>query len=105
MQMLSWSPMPPHNSIASLGNLINFLSEDDPRPAKEQIDDRYKAGGGWKSIEGFTIDKSGALHYPGDPVMYPICCATLRFEVILTYEADVVAIFRPDGSLDVARID
>jgi hypothetical protein len=88
-----------------LGYIPEFLSEYDPRPAKEQIDANYKHGGGWHSMTGFKMDKNHVLKYPDDPPMFPIAEAHLRDELIFIYSHAWVAIVQKDGSFDVARID
>lgn len=92
-----------------VGFIPQFLSEDDPRPAKEQIDSAYQHGGGWRSFEGFEL-KGGngipyTLIYPGDPITESLSQATLRDETIVYFEHSWVAIIQKDGSYDIARID
>ena len=95
-----------------LGYLPSFFSEEDPRPAKEQLHENYKHGGGWCSFSGFHLDKhSWALQYPDDPVMMPIAGANLHFqgekpELIMLYPHSWVLIWdRIERTWEVARID
>lgn len=51
---------------------VGFLSliflKGDPRPAKEQIEERYAHGGGYRPHPGFIVSAAGSLLiYPGDP--------------------------------------
>jgi hypothetical protein len=92
------------NHTTDLGFLPAFLSEDDPRPAAEQIDINYQHGGGWQSFKGFErIDT--CLQYPGDPPMMPVAMTQLRDERIFVYPYSWVMVLQPDDSFDVARID
>lgn len=86
--------------------ILVWLHHKDPKSASEQIGSRYKHGGGWQPIEGFTLDrKTLRLSYPGDPPLDAYCAFVLRHEVVLTYLHDLVAVVKPDGSFEVARID
>lgn len=90
----------------NLGFLPSMLSVSDPRPAREQFDERYKYGGGWQPVRGFELDaKSRALLYPGDPPMKPVATAQLRDEMILVYPYSFVAVVQADGSFEAARMD
>lgn len=88
-----------------LGFLPSFLSESDPRPAKEQIHTAYAHGGGWYPQSGFTLLPNGNLAYPGDPPIQVLFEANLREEVIRFYDCEFVAIIQPDGTFEVDRID
>lgn len=87
-----------------LGYIPSFLSEEDPRPAREQFQERYIAG--WSPFQGFEMGKECELIYPGDPPLRPIATATLRDEIILVYEYAWVAILQKKGnSFEVCRMD
>ena len=87
-----------------LGYLPLFLSEADPRPAKEQFDDHYQ--GGWMPMKGFRLNiASMALTYPGDPPLLPDAVTRLREEAIFVYPHDWVLILQTDGTWEVARLD
>ena len=89
-----------------VGMIPDWLNEDDPRPAKEQIHTAYAHGGGWHDMTGFTLDKaSGALLYPGDPPFVPLATMKLRDEIIVAYEHSIFAILQADGSFVAARLD
>jgi hypothetical protein len=98
----------PSVSPEALGELPWFLEEEDPRPAREQFDDRYVAG--WMPMPGFRLNKrNGHLTYPGDPPMRPFALMHLhRDEVIVFYPYAFVMIMKRDGKQDtfeVARMD
>jgi hypothetical protein len=88
-----------------LGVIPSFLSEDDPRPAREQFDAHYRIGGGWRPMPGFTMLPDGALGYPGDPPTLALAETRLRDETIRFYEYSWVAVIQPDGSFEVCRMD
>lgn len=88
-----------------LGLIPSFLSEDDARPAAEQINDRYSFGGGWFPLPGFAMNDDESLQYPEDPPLRMLAFASLRDEKIRFYEHEWVAIIQPDGSFEASRID
>lgn len=100
-----WTMLDPRMTRDHLGFLPMFLNEDDPRPAKEQIDAHYQHGGGWRSMKGFKLTGSLGLSYPGDPILKPLASTHLRDETILFYMSAIVAIIQKDRSFEVARID
>lgn len=88
-----------------VGYIPEFLSPDDPRPAKEQFNDAYAHGGGWNPMEGWELLPLRRLKYPGDPPLKPVAELILRDETILVYPHAWVAIVQADGSFEVARMD
>jgi hypothetical protein len=93
-------------AIERAGYLPTFMHPDDMRPAKEQIDDAYQHGGGWRSFPGFTFNPADrSLTYPGDPSFSPYLEIHLGDELVLVYPHDWVVILQTDGSWDVSRID
>jgi hypothetical protein len=90
-----------------LGYIPGFIHEDDPRPAKEQLNANYAHGGGWFPMTGFiVVDRdSMKLKYPGDPAMTPLYSAKLREEEIYVYSHAWVVIVQKDGSWEMARMD
>ena len=101
---MRWLLVHPTVTEEVLGWLPSFLSEDDPRPAREQLDANYKYGGGWDPIPGFTITEAG-LKYPDDPPQPLLAETRLRNEVVRLYKCSWVAIIQPDGSYEVSRMD
>jgi hypothetical protein len=89
----------------ALGFLPYMISEDDPRPAREQLDERYRHGGGWIPIHGFSMADDYALSCPGDPPLYPFAMAKIRDERVLVYKNSRVAVVQPDGTFEVCRTD
>lgn len=88
-----------------LGFIPGFLSENDPRPAREQIDSAYQHGGGWSPFEGFKMLSDGNMQYPGDPPTRLLAETKLRDEVIRFYEHSWLAIVQQNGSFEVTRVD
>jgi hypothetical protein len=97
------SALPPEEALALLGYIPDFLDETDPRPAKEQIDDRYI--GGWMPQPGWTIGPDGSFRYPGDPPMVPQVSIEFNGELLLLLRYSFLAIVQRDGSFEVARLD
>lgn len=89
-----------------VGFIPTFLSENDPRPAREQFNTGYIHGGGWRPFDKFAFNpQSLALKYPGDPPMQPVAKMTLRDEQIYVYPYAWVLILQKDGSHEIARMD
>jgi hypothetical protein len=96
-----------YRSETLLGFLPLFLSRADPRSASEQFNERYAHGGGWMPQKGFgRYDPQGHdLYFEGDPVYRALAKAQLRDETLVFYDCSWVAIFQPDGSFEVSRMD
>lgn len=52
--MMRWVLFHPKMTPEMLGLIPSFLSESDPRPAREQFDENYQHGGGWRPLPNFT---------------------------------------------------
>lgn len=102
---MKWEFHHPQMTPDHLGLIPSFLSENDPRPAKEQIHDAYAHGGGWNSFKGFEMLADGSIKYPGDPAHRVLAQTQLRDEIIRYYDYSWLAIVQPDGSFEIARID
>ena len=89
----------------ALGLIPSFLDERDKRPMREQFDENYRHGGGWKPIKGFSHVGKYVIQYPDDPPLEPIGAIKLRDEIALLYPHAFVAIFQKDRSFEVARMD
>jgi len=100
-----WVAKHPDMTVEMLGYVPDFLNDQDPRPAKEQIDANYGHGGGWNSFPGFTMLPNGSLSYPGDPPIPVLAETKLRDETIRFYEHAWLAIIQPDGSYEISRVD
>ncbi len=101
--MLYFIPLRPG---VDLGYIPGFLSEDDPRPAREQINQHYAHGGGWRPFTGFTVSEDRMrLIGEGDPDMKALAVGFLRNEKLIFYEYEWLAIFQDDGSVEIARIN
>ena len=93
------------------GLLPLFLNPDDPRPAREQINDSYAHGGGWQEFTGFTPCINWAdpmesyLDYPDDPPMRAVAFAFFAEELVILFTYSWCAIVQPDLTATVARLD
>ena len=104
--MMTWVKIDPRITPEHLGFLPSFLDEDDPRPAREQIDANYQHGGGWNPFDGFSFHRERlSLTYPGDPPVKPLAMTKLRDEVIIFYDYSWLLILQPDGTWEVSRVD
>ena len=95
-----------------LGFIPRFLSNDDTRPARVQINENYKHGGGWRPFQGFVMLSDNMITYPGDPpylLLYESVLhgdhPHLKTEIIRFYQHEWLAIIQEDGSYEIARID
>jgi hypothetical protein len=107
--MIKWEMLQhPHMTTAQivwqLGYLPHFLSKDDLRSAREQLNANYKFGG-WQPFSGFKLMDDNSLEYTGDPPTIPIAQAKLRDELIVLYPHSWVAVIQPDRSFEVCRMD
>lgn len=101
---MTYIGLDPRFDMEQLGYLPGFLSEDDPRPAREQLDSNYQHGGGWRPLPGW--ERNGwIITYPGDPPLKPFALTHLRDETIVFYPHAQVMIVQPDGAFEVARMD
>jgi hypothetical protein len=88
-----------------IGPIPLWLDEEDPRPAREQLDEHYQHGGGWQPFPGFELGKDHKLTYPGDPPMAPLALLKFRNELILWYPYSWIMILQKDRSFEVCRMD
>jgi hypothetical protein len=92
-------------SAEAWGFIPGFLDESDPRPPREQFNERY-VGGWMPGPPGLSFDfDTVTLTYPGDPPMTPISVMQFRTEWILLFPSSWVLILQPGGSWEVARMD
>lgn len=87
--------------------LVDIFDAKDPRPAREQAQERYAHGGGWNPIAELELTASGKLKYPGDPPFGELSRAYLPLtqEVLILFDYGFVAIIQKDDSYEVARMD
>jgi hypothetical protein len=90
-----------------LGIIPMFFDANDPRPAKEQIDEAYQHGGGWEPIPHTKAvpEIHFAFRYPDDPVFKPLAIAKLRDEMIVLYDHSFLGIWQRDGTFEISRVD
>lgn len=92
------------NAAMVIGSMPELLSRLDPRPAREQLHERYAYGGGWFPYNKFRMKEGAVLAHDGDPDMHPLAMAWLRDERIYIYEYSWINIVQKDGSFEVARM-
>jgi hypothetical protein len=92
-------------TLDHVGPIPMWLDEDDPRPAREQLDAHYHHGGGWRPMGGFKLLRDGSIKYPGDPAHPPLAIMKLRDEAIAIYQYGWVMILQSNGSFEIARLD
>lgn len=108
--MIYWAVVP-GRSPSCLGFLPEIVRSDDPRPAKEQFNERYQ--GGWRIFTGASLDLDNMepvtrlpkLVYPGDPPLDLIAMGIREDELVLLFPCSWVAILQSDRSYEIARID
>lgn len=90
-----------------VGLLPYMLCRDDPRPAREQFNSRYRHGGGWQPFKGHTFHpERNTLSYPGDPEIKCVAATHLRDEVIMLFDPGAwIMILQKDGSYEICRMD
>lgn len=77
----------------------------DNRPLREQLNEGYAHGGGWKPFRGFTLKSNGVLTYPGDPDLPPKVWTIVNGETLIIYDHAWVCIEQADHSFEVCRMD
>lgn len=105
--MTPWNFLHPRVSEEDLGWLPLMLQESDPRPAREQFNERYAHGGGWRPFSGFTFTEGEppTIAYPGDPALSAIASTSLRNERIFLFPHAWVAIVQPSGEHEICSMD
>jgi hypothetical protein len=100
-----WATFDPGFTIEHLGFLPDILWPDDPRSVKDQLNDRYAHGGGYRSSSGFKLCKDMALKWPGDPLQRPLAAVLINQELVVFYPHAFLLVMQPDGSFEVTRVD
>jgi hypothetical protein len=95
----------PAVAAEAMGPIPAWLDEDDPRPAREQLDQNYQHGGGWDPFIGFKLLPDGSIKYPGDPALKPLAALAFRKELILFFPFAWVMILQKDGTFEICRMD
>ena len=103
--MMEWQLLHPRITPEHLGIVPFMLDPDDPRPAKDQFNEHYAHGGGWRPMKGFKLGTLNSLHYPGDLPLTPLAELQFRNELIVFYDHAWVAIIHRDKYFEVCRMD
>lgn len=109
MSVSQWKILATRNRV-SIFDLIGFLPEilqdSDPRPAKDQLNERYSHGGGYQPFDGFKlIDDAHTIQYPDDPPYKPLAGSYLPLskEHLYLYPNAWLRIVQADGSWTITR--
>ncbi len=106
--MKGWALIDKRMTMDHLGAIPLLISQDDPRPLKEQIDDNYAFGGGWRcgGFGKFAFDQATATaKYPGDCPMKPLARFLCRDETLYFYDHAIVAVVDAQGTAEFSRMD
>jgi hypothetical protein len=106
--MIRFTMLDQTQTVEALGFLPALLDDTDPRPARDQLNDRYQHGGGWAPLQGFVMGPTTyCLSYPGDPPYRPVAVAHLPLskEVVVFYQYQWLAVMQLDRSIEVSRVD
>ena len=88
-----------------VGMIPHWLDESDMRNARDQLDDHYQHGGGWRPFEGFKLNRDKSIEYDGDPALKPLAIMKLRDEIVVMYQYGWVMILQPNGTFEICRMD
>ena len=109
MKLSNWT----NNEVTGL--LPEIIWQDDPRPAREQFNDRYAHGGGWNPMKGWLFkpgpDGEATLVFQSndeedDAEEYrEMSRTTINSEILILFDCEFLAIVQPDGSFEVDRVD
>ena len=107
MGLAVWFARHPGVEIEHLGLIPMFFREEDPRPAKDQIEERYAHGGGWSPFgQGkWRMTPTGKLKYPGDEALPILAECFLNGETLRFYAMSLLAVVQPNGDFEVCRLD
>ena len=105
----TWIALDPRFPPQGLGFLPDILDENDKRPVREQIEDRYRHGGGWRPFpkDHFRLDRmTMTLRFPGDPLFRPAALTRIGDETVVFYPVcSLLLVLQKDDSYEVARVD
>jgi hypothetical protein len=103
----AWIALSSRFCAEDLGFLWDILMSEDKRPVREQLNERYAHGGGYRPFKGFTLDRmTMTMRYPGDPLFKPSAMTTIGDEQVFFYpQGQWLLILQPNGDFDVTRVD
>lgn len=103
--MIRFELLDPRMTHEALGFIPGFLDEGNLATAREQLNENYGHGGGWRPFKGFTMLPDRSIKYPGDPAMKPLAKGKLHDEEIYFYRSAWVAIVQPNGDYEISWMD
>jgi hypothetical protein len=103
----TWIAVDKHFEPQWLGFLPDILLEEDERPVKEQLEDRYAHGGGWRPIPGLKLNRmTMVMRFPGDPPYKPAAFTQIGKETVVYYPmCSLLLILQANGDYEVTRVD
>jgi hypothetical protein len=105
----TWIALNPELDPRVLGFLPEILLDEDVRPVKEQLNDRYAHGGGYRPFgdKKFKLDRmTMVLRYPGDPPFVPAAFTQIGNETVIFYpQCSLLLILQKDGTWEITRVD
>jgi len=110
MSETKWTASDGSDASDRVGFLGLIFLHGDPRPAVDQINDRYAHVPGFYTnddwAKNFKLLPNGNLKYPGDEPFEPVGFTTLDSgEVVTIYDGAFVRITQPNGSYVITRMD
>jgi hypothetical protein len=109
--MTTWLQLDPNLTHADLGFLWDILIPEDPRPVREQLDDRYAHGGGFRPFgekKKWKLNRATlVLRYPGDPPFWPAAMLDFKNEIVIFYSqcSLLLILQKKDGTWELTRVD
>jgi hypothetical protein len=105
----TWIALDKRFTPEHLGFLPEILLAEDKRKVKDQLEDRYAHGGGWRGFpEGhFRLDRMNmTLRFPGDPPFRPAAFTQIGDETVVFYPlCSLLMVLQADGKYEVTRVD
>jgi hypothetical protein len=105
--MTVWTPLVAQFRPSLLGLLPEILRAHDSRSVREQLEDRYAHGGGYRPMKGFKMNpKTLVMRFPGDDPFKPAATTMINHEKVVFYPyCSLLAIIQPNGDFSVTRVD
>ncbi len=89
-----------------IGFIPEFLDESDSRTTREQLNENYAHGGGWRPMKGWKMCLADhSIEYPGDSSLLPVAKIEFREDTLFIYPHAWVMLIQADGTHEIARMD
>lgn len=105
-----WAILDPRFTLDMLGLIPEQITAEDDRPLKEQINENYAHGGGWRpgGMNRCVFHASdGSFTYPGDPRQKALAMFVhpTNGETFYYYDYSIVCVVTGDGVAEFSRMD